>query len=97
MRFIKKTLPMWEEDELIKRLDGKPENLTSSEVVSILKWTTTSFAEFVKKLGVNPKALVIRAPYPIGRTRYFTHEDVLELNRRYKASKQNADIVSSNF
>lgn len=94
MRFIKKTLPMWEEDELERRLKGQPENLKTGDVSLILSWRHQIVNETAKKLGIIAKQKTVNQNYYVGKTTYFTHDDVRELNRRYKASKADAKLVA---
>ena len=90
-------LKMWDEEELERRLEGYQKNIATKDVAFILGWNREIIGIWAKKLGITAKLneISVRGSL-ISKVNYYTHDDVRELNRRYKASKQNADIVTSN-
>lgn len=92
--FRNTTLKMWDEEELERRLKGQPENLKTGDVSLILSWRHQIVNEIARKLGIIAKPKTVNESYYVGKTTYFTHDDVRELNRRYKASKANAKLVA---
>jgi len=88
-------LKMWDEEELESRLKGKPENIATKDVAFILGWNREIIGIWAKKLGITVKLNEISVRgHRISKVNYYTHDDVRELNRRYKASNANAKLVA---
>ena len=85
--FIAKSMRTWDEDELVKRLDGKPELLSTSEASMVLGWVVSTFPHNAKMLGVEPRTQTIMRPMTNMRGKFYSHEDILTLNRRNKDAK----------